>query len=280
MSMVSRCPNRYQCGTALWYMRARGAQGARPGHRYTVYPAKCELPLKSSLQSGVAVVMCDVRRVLRGRRASCASGLSQGPHPYGNRDESGARGQTTDEAGAGTVACEPAVDMRLVAAALVANIPPETPVVSYEYATRPWLEELRQSFGSRARAVQQCALDWPRMRVRDERSYGQRVAAYFSSVWRDEHRPSDVHDFFANQAALAKPFGLLLVAHPDLLVTQCAGAPAALLLRKDGTLRLEKAALVWRPAVGDRDPVALFRVHMSVDVGPLAATVAFNPVHL
>jgi hypothetical protein len=170
--------------------------------------------------------------------------------------------------------------MRLVAAALVANTTPETPAVSYEYATRPWLQELRQSFGSRARAVQQCALDWPRMRVRDERSYGQRAAAYFSSVWWDEHRSSDFQYFFANQAALAKPFELLLAAYPDLLVTQCAGAPVALLLRKDGTLRLEKAALIWRPAVADRDPVALFRVHMSVDVGPLAATVAFRPVHL
>jgi hypothetical protein len=158
------------------------------------------------------------------------------------------------------------VDVRQATAALIMG---GTPSVSYEYATRGWLRELRRSFGSRDRALQQCALDWPRMRVRDERSYVQRAAAY---LWKGA---SDVQIFFANQAALAKPFEVLLEAYPDLLVTQCSAAPVSLLLRADGTLRLDKSAVVWQP-----DLVPVFRVRISVDVGPLSSTVSFRPVPL
>jgi hypothetical protein len=161
------------------------------------------------------------------------------------------------------------------AATLVANTVPDAPVVSYEYATGPWLQELRRSFGTRARARRQCALDWPRMRVRDERSLVRRALAVVYDA------DSDIQVYFANQAALARPFGLLVAAYRNLVVTQCSAQPPLLVLRADGTLLLRKDAIAWEPAhpeTGDLSP--LFRLRVSVDVGPATVIVAFRPVHL
>ena len=161
----------------------------------------------------------------------------------------------------------PEVDVRAATAVLVANVRPAIPAVSYEYATQPWLADLRRSFRTRARALRQCSLDWPRMQVQDDRSYVQRAMAYF-------HRMSDLQVYFANQAALAKPFQLLLSAYSDLVLTQCSASPTSVLLRRDGTVLLGKAVV----ALQRQDLVPLFRVHISVDVRPDNVTITFRPV--
>jgi hypothetical protein len=71
-------------------------------------------------------------------------------------------------------------------------------------STEEWLHELKCSFRSLGRAQEQCARDWPRMDVSDNRTLLQHFWDY---VWGNE-----LVDYFANQSTMAKPFELAMNA--------------------------------------------------------------------
>ena len=74
------------------------------------------------------------------------------------------------------------------------------------------MKELARSFKSRGNAQQQCARDWPRMVVNDNRTFFQQCWDY---LWGNE-----LLDYFGNQSTMAKPFELAVLATQSCCLCQ------------------------------------------------------------
>lgn len=153
--------------------------------------------------------------------------------------------------------------------------------------TDAWLEELKQSFRTRSAAQAQCALDWPRMEVLDNRTFLQKA-------W-DCALGNELLDYFGNQSSMAKPYELLALAatsRQGIPPTQCSSTPFQLTIHTRGgsvdgidnpLLTLRKRFFVWHET--DRQGVKvrgvsngvhrsrLQAVDKAVEVGPCACTV-------
>jgi hypothetical protein len=115
-------------------------------------------------------------------------------------------------------------------------------------------KELKQSFGSFDKALYQCRLDWPRMRVVDERGYFSRyvldpIAARYGKKYGwacDTFFAHDVY-LFANQAVMSHGFADVLRCSQTigdqrdqpLLAAQSDGRFFAV-IKPDNTILLEK----------------------------------------
>ena len=143
------------------------------------------------------------------------------------------------------------------------------PTVTFECNTRAWMHELKASFRFRAHAQRQCELDWPRMKVTDERSYMRRAVAYM--------QPSDLQVYFANQATFARPYAALVNTYCPGIVTQDSRSPPHLILRANGALRLDKTFLVWAVHADGEPSFPKFSVHAVIDVELLVSKVSFAP---
>lgn len=125
--------------------------------------------------------------------------------------------------------------------------------------TDAWLEELKQSFRTQSAAQAQCALDWPRMQVLDNRTFLQKA-------W-DWAFGNELLDYFGNQSSMAKPYELLALAatsRQGIPPTQCSRTPFQLTIHPRGgrggvgasidnpLLTLRKRFFLWHASDEDR----------------------------
>ncbi|MDC0366960.1 hypothetical protein OAM67_00885 [bacterium] len=131
--------------------------------------------------------------------------------------------------------------------------------VTFRYKTKTWLDRLKQSFGTEDKAWYQCSLDWPRMKIVDNRTYVGRVLRYLR--YFAGTRVSIA--YFANQSIMVEPFLTLMHGFPHLLIVQCSKTPLSLVL-EDDKLMVSKQCLGLDPAAPAKGPVAWFFLKVTV----------------
>ena len=141
--------------------------------------------------------------------------------------------------------------------------------------TSNWLDELKQSFGTRDAACAQCARDWPRMTIHDMRSYVRRMC---DCVWG-----SELLDYFGNQSAMAKPFEMLVRAGAALAPpeTPAQGSDAfELVIHASDRFTLRKQIVMWACSPADEmDFARTSLVDVSIDIDPRVSVILLRQSH-